>query len=81
MVTMRRIQIQLDEITYENLRRLAFLRLRSLAATIRDLLHRELGVPIGRRRRKEWSFVGAGSSRDPYPVSEQHDRALAESEW
>jgi hypothetical protein len=81
MVTMRRIQIQLDEITYENLRRLAFLRLRSLAATIRDLLHRELGVPVVRRRRKEWSFVGAGSSRDPYPVSEQHDRALAESEW
>ncbi|HEX9531837.1 MAG TPA: hypothetical protein VGA58_03560 [bacterium] len=78
---MRRIQIQLDEITYENLRRLAFLGRRSLAATIRDLLHRELGAPAGRRRRKEWSFVGAGSSRDPYPVSEEHDRALAEGEW
>ncbi|HEX4841880.1 MAG TPA: hypothetical protein VFV60_06900 [bacterium] len=78
---MRRIQIQLDESAYENLRRLAFLRRRSLAATIRDLLHRELGDPAGRRRRKEWSFGDAGSSRDPYPVSEQYDRALAEAEW
>jgi hypothetical protein len=78
---MRRIQIQLDETTYESLRRQAFLRRRSLAATIRDLLHRELRAPSGKRRRKELSFVGAGSSRDPYPVSEQHDRALAEGEW
>ena len=78
---MRRIQIPLDEITYENLRRLAFLRRRSLAATIRDVLHRELGAPAGKRHRNELSFVGAGSSRDPYPVSEQHDRALAEAEW
>jgi hypothetical protein len=78
---MRRIHIHLDEITYGNLRRLAFFCGRSLAATIRDLLHHELGDPVDKRRRKEWSFVGAGSSRDPYPVSEQHDRALAESEW
>ena len=78
---MRRIQIQLDETTYENLRRQAFLRRRSLAATIRDLLHRELGSPTGKRRRKELSFVGAGSSKDSYPVSAEHDRALAEGEW
>jgi hypothetical protein len=78
---MRRVQIQLDEITYENLRRLAFLRRRPLAATIRDLLHRELGTPIGKPRRKALSFIGAGSSRDPYPVSDEHDRALAETEW
>jgi hypothetical protein len=78
---MRRIQIQLDEITYENLRRLAFLRRRPLAATIRDLLRRELRAPIGKRRKKELSFVGAGSSRDPYPVSERHDQALADGKW
>lgn len=78
---MRRIQIQLDEITYESLRRLAFLRRWPLAATIRDLVRRELGAPVSKRRRKELSFVGAGSSRDPYPVSEGHDRALAEGEW
>jgi hypothetical protein len=78
---MKRIQIQLDEVTYENLRRLAFSRRRSLAATIRDLLHRELGAPAGKPRRKALSFVGAGSSKDQFPVSEEHDRALAESEW
>ncbi len=78
---MRRVQIQLDETTYESLRRQAFLRRRSLAATIRDLLHRGLGTPARRQRRQEFSFVGAGSSKDPYTVSEQHDRALAEGEW
>lgn len=78
---MRKIQIQLDKITYEDLRRLAFLGRRVLAATIRDLLHRKLGAPFGERPRKTFSFVGAGSSRDPYPVSEEHDRALAEGEW
>lgn len=78
---MKRIQIQLDEVTYEKVRRLAFLRRRSLAATIRDLLHRELGAPVGTPRRKALSFVGAGSSRDPYPVSEEHDWALAKGKW
>ncbi len=78
---MRRVQIQLDEITYEKLRRQAFLRRRSIAATIRDLLHRELGAPSGKRRRMELSFVGAGSSKDPYPVSGEHDRALAKGGW
>jgi len=78
---MRRVQIQLDEATYENLRREAFLHRRSLAATVRELLRRELGTPARRQRRQEFSFIGAGSSTDPYPVSEEHDRALAESEW
>jgi hypothetical protein len=78
---MRRIQIQLDEVTYENLRRQTFLRRRSLTATMRDLLQRELGSPAGKRRRRELSFIGAGSSRDPYPISEEHGRALAKGEW
>ena len=78
---MRRLQIQLEVITPERLRRLAFLGRRALAATIRDLLHRELRAPFGKRRRQALSFVGLGSSRDPYPASEEHDRALAEGEW
>lgn len=78
---MKRIQIQLDEVTYENVRRLPFLRRRSPAATTRGLLHRELGAPVGKLRRKALSFVDAGSSRDPYPVSEEHDWALAKGKW
>lgn len=78
---MRRIQIQLDETTDERLRRQAFLRRRSLAATIRELLHRGLGAPARRQRWQEFSFIGAGSSKDPYAVSKEHDRALAEGAW
>lgn len=80
---MRRIQIQLDEPTYEVLRRRAFARRRSLAATVRELLHQSLlpRRPSRRLRVQDFSFVGAASVKDPYTVSEEHDRALTEDTW
>lgn len=81
---MKRLQIQLDEATYEALRRRAFQRRRSLSATIRDLLAEQLA---GRRERrkltlKDFPWISSFSRKDPYPVSEEHDRALSElDEW
>jgi len=81
---MRRVQIQIDEETYEALRRRAFERRQSLAATIREILSQKM--PRGARRRRrltlaDFPWVGSFSSKDPYTVSEEHDRALAETEW
>lgn len=80
---MRRVQIQLDEATYEALRRRAFRRRQSLSAAVREILARHLGA--NRRRRRptlaDFPWVGAASVEDPYCVSEEHDRALAEGEW
>jgi len=80
---MRRVQIQLDESTYEALRRRAFAQRQSLAGTVRELLRQSLGNRGARRgaRLQSFSFIGAASVRDAYPVSEEHDRALAEREW
>lgn len=81
---MRRVQLQLDEATYEALRRRAFRRRQSLSAAVREILARHLGVSRPRRKRStlaDFPWVGAASVNDPYCVSEDHDRALAEIEW
>ncbi|MDQ7842498.1 MAG: ribbon-helix-helix protein, CopG family [Armatimonadota bacterium] len=80
---MRRVQLQLDESTYEALRRRAFARRQSLAATVRELLRQQLSRSRPRRRFRleDFSSIGAASVKDPYPVSEQHDRALTEDRW
>ena len=80
---MRRTQIQLDEETYEALRRRAFEEKRSLAAVIRRLLAEAMGTGSLRQRRniREFASVGAGRSRQGRlsPVSERHDEALADA--
>jgi hypothetical protein len=80
---MKRIQIQLDESTYEALRRRAFQEKRSLSSLIRKLLAEALdtGGPARRRSLKEFASVGAGRSRQGRlsPVSERHDEALADA--
>lgn len=80
---MRRTQIQLDERTYEVLRRRAFQKGCSISSLVRELLAYSLGTGKAKRRLtiKDFSFVGAGRSRQGRlsPVSERHDEALGKA--
>ena len=81
---MKRTQIQLDDATYEAVRRRAFDEGRSMASVVRESLARTFGtaVPEGRKTIKDFSFVGIGSDPNPpegAPVSVEHDRWYAEA--
>jgi len=79
---MKRTQVQLDEPTYQLLRREAFQRGISQAALIRQILQEHLGTgPARRRRVEDFTFIGSGHSDDGSlaPVSERHDEALGEA--
>ena len=79
---MKRTQIQLDERTYELLRRKAFERGCSISAYVREVLAVLLGsAPAPERRSiRDFRFIGAGRSRQERraPTSERHDEALAD---
>lgn len=80
---MKRTQIQLDERTYETLRRRAYERGSSISALVRNALARSLETRTSKRRLtiKQFTFVGAGRSRQGKlsPVSERHDEAMAQA--
>ncbi len=80
---MKRTQIQLDERTYEALRRRAFERGCSISSLVRELLAYSLGAGKAKKRRtiKDFTFIAAGRSRQDQlsPVSERHDEALEEA--
>jgi hypothetical protein len=78
---MRRTQIQLDESTYQLLRKEAFERGTSMAALLREALAQYLGHQERVPRFQDFTFVGAGESRQGKlkPVSENHDAALVEA--
>lgn len=80
---MRRTQIQLDERTYEALRRRAFEKGCSISSLVREVLAYSLGTgkPKQRTSIKDFSFIGAGRSRQGRlsPVSERHDEALEDA--
>jgi hypothetical protein len=81
---MKRTQIQLDDATYETLRRRAFEQGRSMASLVREMLAEAFGAPSGRRSRNigDFTFIGMGSDPHPphdVPVSEDHDRWHAEA--
>lgn len=78
---MRRTQLQLDEPTYQLLRRRAFERGISMSAFLREVLSDYLAPSKGYRRFEDFTFVGAGRSDqgDLAPVSERHDEALAQA--
>ena len=80
---MKRIQIQIDDAAYQTVRRLAFDRHQSLAATIRELLGQALAPPPEKRklRLEDFSFVGAGASDGSECISENHDEVLGEGRW
>lgn len=78
--SMKRTQIQLDDETYQRVRRRAFEEGRSISSVIRDILRASLGTGSEARVRKagQFAFVGIGRSDqgDLRPVSERHDEAL-----
>ena len=81
---MKRTQIQLDDATYEAVRRRAFDEGRSMASVVRESLARTFGtvVPEGRKTINDFSFVGIGSDPNPPegpPVSVDHDRWYVEA--
>ena len=78
---MRRTQVQLDENTYEELRRQAHERGISMSALLRELLRERLGARHPARRLEDFTFIGSGRSKQGAlaPVSERHDEALAEA--
>ncbi|MSQ15803.1 MAG: ribbon-helix-helix protein, CopG family [Dehalococcoidia bacterium] len=78
---MRRIQIQLDEATYQILRSRAFREGTSMAALVRELLQLQLGMKSSREVSiKDFHFIASGRSEKSglEPISERHDEALSE---
>ena len=81
---MKRTQIQLDDATYEAVRRRAFDEGRSMASVVREALSRTFGTapPKSGQTIEDFSFVGIGSDPNPpdgAPVSVDHDRWYAEA--
>ncbi len=83
---MKRTQIQLDDATYEAVRRRAQEQNRSMASVMRETLATAFGVELREEKRRwtieDFTFIGMG--RDPdnppdAPVSEHHDDALDEA--
>lgn len=83
---MRRTQIQLDDATYEAVRRRAFERGRSMASVVRETLSEAFGTASlaqePQRTIEDFTFVGMGVDPQPpedVPVSVDHDKWLAEA--
>ena len=83
---MRRTQIQLDDATYDAVRRRAFERGRSMASVVRETLSEAFGTasPAQEPQRtiEDFTFVGMGVDPQPpedLPVSVDHDKWLAEA--
>ena len=78
---MRRTQVQLDENTYEELRRQAHERGVSMSALLRELLRERLGTRRPTRRLEDFTFISSDRTKQGAlaPVSERHDEALAEA--
>lgn len=83
---MRRMQVQLDDATYEAVRRRACEQGRSMAAVVREALSEAFGAAAGeqdaKRTVEDFTFVGMGRDPDPpadVPVSVDHDKWFAEA--
>ena len=75
---MKRLQIQLDEATYDALRRRAFEEQASMASVVRDALAGSVLTPEPPRTLDDFGFVGSGAGEPPLdgPVSVRHDEFL-----
>ena len=83
---MRPMQVQLDDATYEAVRRRAREQDRSMAAVVREALSEAFGAAAGeqdaKRTVEDFTFVGMGRDSDPppdVPVSVDHDKWFAEA--
>ena len=78
---MKRTQIQLDEHTFEALRRRAFQGRQSLAGMVREILRAHVAPQAERMRRdaSPFSFVASGRSRGKGAgtIAERHDAAFS----
>ncbi|MHB0936166.1 MAG: ribbon-helix-helix domain-containing protein [Armatimonadota bacterium] len=73
---MVRTQLQLDEPTYEALRRVAHRRRTSMSSVVREILHEHLHIKASVDYTK-LAFIGMGRSGKS-DISERHDDYLAE---
>jgi len=80
---MRRLQIQIDDASYEAVRRLAFERHKSVAATIRELVAQGLTAQPPKRKLslEDFTFIGSMASGGGECISENHDEVLGEGRW
>ena len=82
---MRRTQVQLDDATYEAVRRRAYEQGRSMASVVREALSEAFcaaGERDAKRTVEDFTFVGMGRDPDPppdVPVSVDHDKWFAEA--
>lgn len=78
---MVRTQIQLDEATYEALRRRAFEKGVSMSAIAREELAKALRIEKPKKySTKDFSWIGAGRSRDGRTnIAEERDQAFVEA--
>jgi plasmid stability protein len=75
---MTRTQLQLDDDTYDALRRRAYEQRKSLSAVARDILRSGLGLAEGRGDQKQsFAFFASGRSGRS-DISVRHDEALGE---
>ncbi len=74
---MTRTQLQLDDDTYDALRRRAYRDRKSLSAVAREILRSGLGLEQRVNERYEFTFINSGNSGRG-DISVHHDEALAE---
>ena len=73
---MVRTQLQLDEPTYEALRRVAHRRRISMSSLVREILHEQLSIREGSEVPR-FSFIAAGASGH-HDTAVRHDEVLTE---
>lgn len=76
---MVRTQLQIDEATYDALRRKAHQERKSMSALVREILHEQLETSPGAKKllSRDFSFISSGTSGRS-DTSVRHDEALAE---
>ncbi len=80
---MKRVQIQLEESVYDQLRHRAFQQKKSIARIIRESIKKEMTLSERAKLSsvKDFKFIASGRSKQGTigPVSERHDEALQEA--
>ncbi len=80
---MKRTQVQLDETSYELLRRKAHERRISVAAVVREAVGQYLAeAPPRKRTLADFKIIGIANDEDPEeyrPISERHDEFLGDA--
>lgn len=81
---MKRTQVLLDEQTYNQVKRMAYNKGKSMSAVIRELLGKAIRPAPSKDRAialSDFSFIGSAHEKEPDDVSVRHDDVLGEKEW